>query len=77
MVVFHITAEVEVKLTPVMVSVKAVPPAIAKAGLNPATVGGGGLMVKVTPEDAPPSVLTVMLPVPALAVRAAGIVAVS
>ena len=74
---FHFAAAVEIKLVPLMVSVKAAPPAMAMAGLKLEIVGGCGMMVKVTLGEMPPSVLTVMLPAPGLAVRAAGSVAVS
>jgi hypothetical protein len=39
--------------------------------------GEGGLMIKEMPEETPPSVVTVMLDPPALAIRLAGTAAVS
>jgi hypothetical protein len=47
---FHCTTEVETRLLPLTVSVKAVPPAVAEEGFRPETVGtglGAALMVKV------------------------------
>jgi len=71
------TVEVEVKLLPFTVSVKAAPPAMALAGLRLVIVGAGGLTVKATPRDIPLTLLTVMLAVQKLAIRLAGIAAVN
>lgn len=72
----HRTVEVEVKFVPLMVMVKAALPTTIKAGLKLAITGGGGLMAKFLPDEMPVTLLTVTAAVPALAVRAAGIVAV-
>src|ERR1019366_3395121 len=60
------------KLVPLIVSVKAGPPAFAELGFRFVIVGGGGLMVNVAPADVPPAVVTVTLAVPAAAIRLAG-----
>jgi hypothetical protein len=74
------TVEVETKFVPVTVTVNWGPPAVAQAGLIAVVVGTGLLMVNVTAFDVPPpgaGFTTVMDPVPGLAMRAAGTVAVS
>jgi hypothetical protein len=74
------TVEVETKFVPVTVKVNCGPPAVAQVGLIAVVVGTGLLMVNVTAFDVPPpgaGFTTVMDAVPALAIRAAGTVAVS
>ena len=56
-------------MTPLTVSVKAAPPAVADAGLRLVMEVGGKMMVKAALLEAP---LTVMLAVPAVAIRLAG-----
>jgi len=73
---FHIKTEARVKFAPLMVSVKAAPPATAMDGLKLSSIGGGGWRrVKAAAEEFPLRSLTNMLTVPALALRAAGTVA--
>ena len=71
------TSEFEVKPDPLMVSVNAALPAGVEAGLRLEIAGIGGVMVKVDGADVPPSVVTVMLAMPAVATRLAGIAATS
>src|SRR4029077_4942944 len=74
------TVEVETKFVPVTVKVNCGPPAVAQAGLIAVVVGTGLLMVNLTACDVPPpgaGFTTVMDAVPELAMRAAGIVAVT
>jgi hypothetical protein len=73
----HKALEPEVKFEPLMVSVKAVPPATAEAGLRLSTTGGGWRIVKAAPEEFPLMSLTVMLAVPVLAIKLAGTAAVN
>ena len=73
----HHKVQFEVKLVPLTVSVKALPPALTLAGLRLAIVGAGGLTVKLAPGDAPLTLLTVTQAVPDAAVRLAGITAVT
>ena len=61
-------------MSPLTVSVKAALPAVADAGLRPAMVGEGAMMVKGALLEAP---LTVTLAVLAVAIRLAGTAAVS
>src|SRR5438477_23090 len=77
---FQLTVEVETKLVPFTVRVKEPLPAMVEVGLIEVMVGTGLLMLKVTALDVPPpgaGFTTVMDAVPALAIRAAGTVAVS
>lgn len=77
-VVPQLTVAVEVKFAPKTFSVKTPPPAVARFGEMPALmIGGAWLMVKGTPDELPPAVLTVTLAVPAVTIRRAGTVAVS
>ena len=62
---------------PLTVSLKAAPPAVAELGLKLVMVGGGGMIVNVDPFEVPAVVVTVMLAVPAVAIRLAGTAAVS
>ncbi len=71
------TTEVEVKLVPLMVSVKALPKARVVVGLKAVMVGAGGLTAKGTPEETPALVVTVMLGVAMEVSRLAGTAAVS
>ena len=73
----HFAVASETKLVPLIVRVKAGPPAVAELVLKPLMVGGAGSMVKVALAEVPPAVVTVTLAVPAVAIRAAGTVAVS
>ena len=66
-----------VKFVPLMVSVKAAPPATAMAGLRLVMEGGGGLTVKAAPAEVPLTLLAVTLAVPALAIRLAGMAAIN
>jgi hypothetical protein len=80
---FHLTTELEMKLVPFTVSVKADPPAVAELGLRLVVVGrglSGTLIVKVWALEVPPpgvGLKTVTLAVPAVAMSAAAIEAVS
>ena len=80
---FHRTLELEMKLAPFTVSVKAGLPAVAELGEMLESVGNGlpaALMVKVSaPEVPPPGVglKTVTLADPAVAISAAVMAAVS
>jgi hypothetical protein len=65
------------KLVPLMVSVKAALLATVEVELRLVMVGGGGLMVNVAPAEVPLTLLTVMLAVPAVAIRLAGTAAVN
>jgi hypothetical protein len=76
-VVPHFAAAPAAKFVPLIVKVKAAPPAVAEAGLRLVIVGGGGLMVNVAPAEVPPVVVTVTFAVPAFAIRLAGTAAVS
>ena len=76
-VVPHLTVAPETEYVPLIVSVKAAPPAFAELGFRLVTVGDGGLMVNVDPGDTPPVVVTVTLAVPAVAIRLAETAAVS
>jgi hypothetical protein len=76
-VVPHCAVAPEMKLVPLIVSVKAGPPAFAELGFRFVIVGGSGMMVNVAPADVPPAVVTVTLAVPALAIRLAGTLALS
>jgi hypothetical protein len=77
---FQLTVEVETKLVPFTVKVNEPLPAVVEVGLIEVMVGTGLLMLKVTAFDVPPpgaGFTTVTDAVPALAIRAAGTVAVS
>jgi hypothetical protein len=77
---FHLTIEPLTKLVPFTVSVKAPPSAVAEDGLRLVIAGAGLLMVKICAFDVPPpgvGLNTVTLAVPALAMSAAVIAAVS
>ena len=80
---FHLTTELEMKLVPLTVSVKAGPPAVADEGLRLVVVGtglSGTLIVKVWALEVPPpgvGLKTVTLAVPAVAMSAARIEAVT
>ena len=69
--------DVEVKLVPMRVSVKSLPPAIAEAGLRLEITGADGLTVKVAAGETPPVVLTVMEEVLTVVIMLAGTTAVS
>ena len=64
------------KLAPLIVSGNPPLPACAELGFRFESVGGG-LIVNVAGEDVPPVVVTVMLGLPAAAIRLAGTAAVS
>jgi hypothetical protein len=79
---FQRTTDVEMKLLPFTVSVKAAPPAIADVGLMLVMLGTGfaAVIVNVTELEVPPpgdGLKTVMSAVPGSLIRLAGIVAVS
>ena len=80
---FHLTTELEMKLVPFTVRVKPAPPAVAELGLRLVVVGtglSGTLIVKVWAFEVPPpgaGLKTVTLAVPAVAMSAARIDAVS
>jgi hypothetical protein len=80
---FHLTTELEMKLVPFTVRVKATPPAVADEGLRLVVVGrglSGTLIVKVWALEVPPpgvGLKTVTLAVPAVAMSAARIDAVT
>jgi hypothetical protein len=76
-VVPHFAIAPAAKPVPLIVSVKAAPPAFAELGFRLAMVGARGLMVNVDPADTPPVVVTVTLAVSAVAIRLAGTAAVS
>lgn len=68
------------KFEPLMVSVKAAPPAVALAGANDVIVGTGLLTVKFVAVDVPPpgaGLVTVTPKVPAVVISAAVIAAVT
>ncbi|MGA2113575.1 MAG: hypothetical protein ABSH56_02355 [Bryobacteraceae bacterium] len=73
---FHCTTAPEANPLPLTVSVKPRPPAVADEGTKLPIIGPG-LIVKVAPEDVTPPLVTVIVVVPAEAVRLAGTVAVS
>src|SRR5205823_1965610 len=77
---FQRTSEAATKLVPVMVRLKATPPAVALTGASVDSVGAGALMLNVRATDVPPpgaGVNTVIEAVPWLAMSAAGMLAVS
>jgi hypothetical protein len=77
---FHCTVDPVTKFVPVTVSVNAAPPAGALEGESEVAVGAGLLMVKVSAFDVPPpgeAFSTVTEAVPAVAMSAAGTVAVN
>ena len=80
---FHLTTDPEMKLVPLTVNVNAEPPAVADEGLRLVVVGrglSGTLIVKVWALEVPPpgvGLKTVTLAVPAVAMSAARIEAVS
>jgi hypothetical protein len=63
------------KFVPVIVSVKVAWPATVKAGLKLLILGRLGIIVKIRAADVPAEVVTVILAVPAAAIRSAGITA--
>jgi hypothetical protein len=65
-----------VKFVPFTVSVKAGPPAVAEFGFKLVIVGRE-LIVKVAPAEVTPDSVTVMVTVPAAAIRLAGTAAVT
>ena len=81
---FHAAVAPFVKLVPIIVRVKAAPPATVEAGLRLLMAGGGGPLptteagsiVKVAALELPSEVVTVMPVDPAVAMRLAGIAAV-
>jgi hypothetical protein len=73
----HHKVQFEVKFVPFTVSVKALPPTYALAGLRLVIVGAGGLTVKAALWLAPLTLLTVMLAVPAVAIKLAGTAAIT
>lgn len=71
---FHRTMDWELKLVPLTVNVKALPPAVAEVGLIDVVVGAGLLIVRVWPPEVPPpgeGLNTVIDAVPAVAMSAA------
>lgn len=73
----HLALAPATKFVPLIVRVKAAPPAAAELGFKLVMVGGGGMMVNVDPAEVPAVVVTVTLAVPAAAIRPAGTAAVS
>jgi len=74
---FHFTLEIAAKFVPFTVKVNPRPPAVAQVGLSELMVGGATI-VNVTGFDAEPvEFLTVTGAVPAVAISAAGTIAVS
>ena len=73
---FQFTIEVETKFVPFTVNVNCVSPTLAHVGLRE-LIEGVALIVKVAAPDVPPHPPTVIEAVPGVAMRAAGIVAVS
>lgn len=75
---FQPTVAPERKFVPLTVSVNAAPPAFIVEGLRPEIVGVGMLTGNVVAVDAvPPAFVTVILMLPALAIRLAGTAAVN
>ena len=76
---FQLITELDTKLAPVTVSVKAVPPTVALMGDRLAIVGTGSLTVKVAAPEVPPplGLVTVMFTVPAVVRSLAGTWALS
>ena len=77
---FHRTTEPATKSVPVTVSVNPASPATAAVGFSPVVVGTGLVMLKVCGFDVPPpgaGLPTVTCAVPAVAMSAAGMAAVS
>jgi hypothetical protein len=77
---FHLATAPATKPVPAIVSVNAGPAAIAAFGLRPVTIGRSdrAVIVNVTPRDvAPPGLLTVIGTLPGVAMRLAGIGAVT
>src|SRR5205823_3862362 len=77
---FHRTRLAATKFVPVTVSVNVGPPATAKTGFSPVVVGTGFAIVRVCALDVPPpgaGLTTVICAVPAAAMSAAAIAAVS
>jgi hypothetical protein len=73
----QLTDAVEVKLAPAMVSVKASSPANAEAGLRLVIVGIRALIVNTELPEVPAFVVTVMLVLPAVAIKSAETIAVN
>ena len=82
-VLFHLITDPLIKLVPVTVKVNAEPPAVAEEGDRVVAEGTGlpaALMVNVNPLEVPPpgvGLVTVTVAVPAVAILAAGILAVT
>src|SRR5450432_67557 len=77
---FHCTFELETNPVPVTFNVKAPPPVVAFEGISVVAVGTGLLMLKVSGPELPPpgaGLDTVTVAVPAVAMSAAGTVAVT
>ena len=74
---FHFTFAPETKLEPLTVNVNAALPAFSELGLRLEIEGADGLMVKIDAADVPFAVVTVTAGAPAVAIRPAGIAAVS
>jgi hypothetical protein len=74
---FHFAAAPGTKFVPLMVSVRAALPAFAALGLKPVIVGGASSTVNIVPAEVTPSVVTVTLAVPAVAIKLAGTAASS
>jgi hypothetical protein len=68
----HFEVVEAVKYAPLMVSVKAAPPAAAAPGFNPLICGAAGLVMKVAEFDEPTGETTEMPAVPELPIRLAG-----
>lgn len=73
----HCTVAPEIKFVPLIVRVKADPPAVVEAGERLVIVGGAPLMVNVAPADVPPELVTVTVAEPGAAIRLAGTTAVN
>ncbi len=75
---FHCTVVPGRKLVPFTVNVNAAPPAVAEVGLRLVIAGVGTVIGSVAAVDGlPPVFTTVMLALPALAIRLAGTAAVN
>ena len=77
---FHCTTELLIKLVPLTVRVKAVPPAEVEAGLIPVIPGAGLSMLKFRELEVPPpgvGLNTVTAAIPAVPTSPAGIDAIN
>jgi len=74
---FQFTTALESKLAPFTVSVNAEPPTVTEDGLMVVMLGAGSWIVKVLTALVPAFVVTVMLEVPAEAIKLAGTLAVT